>query len=183
MKIQSKAQTSLVAPQIYLIFSALSTICNENKEFPNVYTFMINFFYQKSMEVENIRLVEITSSKEYSMGIKNKSYSYLIISEHRILTDTEFGLVNISTVWGGDSHFKEIWDENNEKEVCLQYLNLRVKKKSNTFKWNEMQNYKMGRSKQLYLFTAALCSCYITLLKRYNVMFVAIRFFSLAAPW
>lgn len=33
------------------------------------------------------------------------------MSAHRIWTETEFGLFNMSTVCGHDSHFKEIWNK------------------------------------------------------------------------
>lgn len=36
--------------------------------------------------------------------------SYLTISAQRMRTEVEFGLVMISTVCGGDSHFKDICD-------------------------------------------------------------------------
>lgn len=75
MMILSKAQTSLVAPQVYLIFSALSTICKGDKEFPSFNTFMTYqvithiFIVSTSIEGEN-NSIEINFIDEYREDLK-----------------------------------------------------------------------------------------------------------------
>lgn len=85
-----------------LSFSLLITKFYENEEFEKLKSSCI-FLVLVTQHVIK------TKNKPNRYGNKKiLSDSYLTNSKHRILTDVEFGLVNISTVCGGDSHFKEI---------------------------------------------------------------------------